>query len=221
MNYDLCVVGGQDTWAFPFSVAFSAAGKRVVIYDVNEAALEKISRGQMPFMEAGCQGPLRSTLGKTLFTSADITSIGEAKFIVVIVGTPVDEHLNPVHDRLSAFFDSITPYLRSDQILILRSTVYPGTTSRLRRELRRQVPGIEVCFACERILEGRAMEELYTLPQIIGGEDEDAIAQVGALFRVLTSEIIVTGCIEAELARCLARGGTGATANPDFDWLNG
>jgi UDP-N-acetyl-D-mannosaminuronic acid dehydrogenase len=201
MNYDLCVIGGAGHVGLPLSVAFAGAGKRVVIYDVNEVALEKISNGQMPFMEAGCEGLLRSTLNKTLFTSTDITSIGEAKFIVVIVGTPVDEHLNPVHDRLSTFFDSITPYLRNDQILILRSTVYPGTTSRLRRELRRQLPGIEVCFACERILEGRAMEELYTLPQIIAGEDEDAIAQVGALFRALTTEIIVTGCIEAELAK--------------------
>jgi UDP-N-acetyl-D-mannosaminuronic acid dehydrogenase len=85
--------------------------------------------------------------------------------------------------------------------VILRSTVYPGTTSRLRRTLKRIVPGIEVCFACERILEGRALEELYTLPQIIAGEDEVAVAEVGALFRQLTSEIIVTGCVEAELAK--------------------
>jgi UDP-N-acetyl-D-mannosaminuronic acid dehydrogenase len=170
MNYDLCVIGGAGHVGLPLSVAFAGAGKRVLIYDVNEVALEKISNGQMPFMEAGCEGLLRSTLNKTLFTSADITSIGKAKFIIVIVGTPVDEHLNPVHDRLSTFFDSITPYLRNDQILILRSTVYPGTTSRLRRDLKGQLPGIEVCFACERILEGRAMEELYALPQIIAGE---------------------------------------------------
>ena len=201
MSYDLCVIGGAGHVGLPLSVAFAAAGKRVVIYDVNEGALAEISNGQMPFMERGCEGLLRSTLGKTLFLSADIASVGEAKFIVVIIGTPVDEHLNPMHDRLSAFFDSITPYLKNDQILILRSTVYPGTTSRLRRDLKRQIPGIEVCFACERILEGRAMDELYSLPQIIAGEDEDAIAQVGALFRELTPEIIVTGCIEAELAK--------------------
>jgi UDP-N-acetyl-D-mannosaminuronic acid dehydrogenase len=71
----------------------------------------------------------------------------------------------------------------------------------VRRELRRQVPGIEVCFACERILEGRAMEELYSLPQIIAGEDDEAIKQVGDLFRELTPEIVVTGCVEAELAK--------------------
>jgi UDP-N-acetyl-D-mannosaminuronic acid dehydrogenase len=113
----------------------------------------------------------------------------------------VDEHLNPVHEQWIAFFDAITPYLRDDQIVVLRSTVYPGTTSRLRRELKRKIPGIEVCFACERILEGKAMEELHSLPQILAGENEDAVAEVTALFRLLTPEIVVTGCIEAELAK--------------------
>jgi UDP-N-acetyl-D-mannosaminuronic acid dehydrogenase len=201
MKYDLCVIGGAGHVGFPLSVGFAGKGKRVVIYDINKSAIETIARAEMPFMEPGCETLLGSTINKTLFTSCDIATIGEAKFIIVIIGTPVDEHLNPVWDQLNTFFDSIMPYLRGDQIVILRSTVYPGTTSRLRRDLRRKIPGIEVCFACERILEGKAMEELYSLPQIIAGEDDDAIAQVAALFRELTSEIIVTGCIEAELAK--------------------
>jgi UDP-N-acetyl-D-mannosaminuronic acid dehydrogenase len=201
MRYDLCVIGGAGHVGLPLSIAFAEKGKRVIIYDVNKTALDLISSGEMPFMEQGCEDLLKSTMNRTLFVSDDVASIGEAKFIIVIIGTPVDEHMNPVHDRLSGFFDSIAPYLRSDQILILRSTVYPGTTSRVRRELRRRVPGIEVCFACERILEGKAMEELYSLPQIIAGEDDEAIKQVGELFRELTSEIVVTGCVEAELAK--------------------
>lgn len=201
MKYDVCVIGGAGHVGLPLSVALAGKGQRVVIYDVNKAAIEEINAGKMPFMENGCEPLLNDTINKTLFTSSDIASIGEAKFIIVIIGTPVDEHLNPVHEELLAFFEAITPYLRGDQLLILRSTVYPGTTSRLRRDLRSQVPGIEVCFACERILEGKAMEELYNLPQIIAGEDKDAIAQVSDLFRKLTSEIIVTGCMEAELAK--------------------
>jgi UDP-N-acetyl-D-mannosaminuronic acid dehydrogenase len=201
MKYDVCVIGGAGHVGLPLSVALAAKGKRVVIYDINETTLAEINAGRMPFLENGCEPLLNETMNKTLFTSSDIASISEAKFIIVIIGTPVDEHLNPVHDQMRAFFDAITPHLRPEQILILRSTVYPGTTSRLRRDLRKRVPGIEVCFACERILEGKAMEELYSLPQIIAGEDEAAIAQVGDLFRNLTSEIIVTGCIEAELAK--------------------
>jgi UDP-N-acetyl-D-mannosaminuronic acid dehydrogenase len=117
------------------------------------------------------------------------------------VGTPVDEHLNPMHEQLWRFFDEIGQHLRGDQIVILRSTVYPGTTSSIRRRLKKKLPGIEVCFACERILEGKAMEELYKLPQIIAGENTLAVEEVAGLFRNLTPEIIVTGCIEAELTK--------------------
>jgi UDP-N-acetyl-D-mannosaminuronic acid dehydrogenase len=67
--------------------------------------------------------------------------------------------------------------------------------------LKKKLPGIEVCFACERILEGKAMEELSKLPQIIAGENAQAVEAVAELFRSLTPEIIVTGCIEAELTK--------------------
>lgn len=201
MKFDLCVIGGGGHVGLPLSVAFADQGKRVIIYDVNEAVIAKISAGEMPFLEHGCEPVLKKTINQTLFASSDVNVVGQAKFLIVVIGTPVDEHLNPVHDQWIAFFDHITPQLQDGQIIVLRSTVYPGTTSRLRRQLKKQVPGIEVCFACERILEGKAMEELRTLPQIIAGEDDGAIAQVGELFRGLTPEIIVTGCIEAELAK--------------------
>ncbi len=201
LDYDVCVIGGAGHVGLPLSVAFAAKGKRVIIYDTNEDALATISSGRMPFMEASCEGVLQNTIQKTLFTSGDPTSISGAKFVVVIVGTPVDEHLNPMHEQLWRFFNEIGAHLRDGQIVILRSTVYPGTTSNIRRRLKKKLPGIEVCFACERILEGKAMEELYKLPQIIAGEDSQAVAEVTELFRNLTAEIIVTGCIEAELTK--------------------
>lgn len=201
MNSDVCVIGGAGHVGLPLSVAFAAKGKRVVIYDTNQEALATISAGKMPFMETSCEAMLQSTVQKTLFTSSDRQSISSAKFVVVIVGTPVDEHLNPMHEQLWRFFDEIGQYLRNDQIVILRSTVYPGTTSSIRRRLKKKLPGIEVCFACERILEGKAMEELYKLPQIIAGENSQTVGEVADLFRSLTPEIIVTGCIEAELTK--------------------
>lgn len=201
LECDVCVVGGAGHVGLPLSVAFASRGKRVVIYDTNEKALATISAGKMPFMEASCEGILEGVIHQTLFTSSEAASISGAKFVVVIVGTPVDEHLNPMHEQLWRFFDSITPHLRSGQVVILRSTVYPGTTSSIRRRLKKRIPEIEVCFACERILEGKAMEELFKLPQIIAGEDAQAVDAVAELFRTLTPEILVTGCIEAELTK--------------------
>ncbi len=197
----MCVIGGAGHVGLPLSVAFAAKGKRVMIYDTNQEAVAAISAGKMPFMEASCEPMLQQTIHKTLFTSDEASSVSGAKFVVVIVGTPVDEHLNPMHEQLWRFFDGIAEHLREDQIVILRSTVYPGTTSSIRRRLKKKLPGIEVCFACERILEGKAMEELSKLPQIIAGENAPAVEAVAELFRSLTLEIIVTGCIEAELTK--------------------
>lgn len=201
MEYDVCVIGGAGHVGLPLSIAFAAEGKKVVIYDINEKALGDISNGTMPFMDRGCEPFLRSTIQKTLFTSNSASCIRAAKFVVVIIGTPVDEHLNPLHERLWNFFKEIETHLRGDHILILRSTVFPGTTSGVRRWLREKISGIEVCFACERILEGKAMEELHALPQIIAGDNPKAVEAVADLFRCLTQEIIITGCIEAELTK--------------------
>jgi UDP-N-acetyl-D-mannosaminuronic acid dehydrogenase len=201
MKYDVCVIGGAGHVGLPLSIALAEKGKTVVIFDINELALSGIAAGNMPFMEIKCDLILKKVINKTLFVSNKIESIGNSKIIIVIIGTPVDEHLNPIHEKMEEFFGSISSQLHSGQIVVLRSTVFPGTTERLREKLQKKIPGIEVCFACERILEGKAMEELYNLPQIIAGKNKKAIDEVKALFNTLTKEILVTGYVEAELAK--------------------
>ena len=126
MEYDVCVIGGAGHVGLPLSIAFAAEGRRVVIYDINEKALVDISEGRMPFMERGCEPFLRSTIHKTLFTSNDASSIQAAKFVVVIVGTPVDDHYNPVHERLWDFFEGIESHLRGPRILVLVEDLLEG-----------------------------------------------------------------------------------------------
>jgi UDP-N-acetyl-D-mannosaminuronic acid dehydrogenase len=67
--------------------------------------------------------------------------------------------------------------------------------------LKEKYPEIEVCFCPERIAEGKAMEELYSLPQIISGFDEKAIEETKQLFGLLTNDVIVTKPLEAELTK--------------------
>ncbi len=201
MRYDVCIVGGAGRVGLPLAIAFASGGRNTVIYDIDEKILASISNGVMPFMESGCEPLLKETINKTLFTSNNISSIKEAKFIIIIIGTPMDRYLNPDHEKLWKFFEEIEPYLKDEHIIILRSTVFPGTTSNLRKRLRRKISGIEVCFACERISEGKALEELRSLPQIIAGDNSNAVQKTAELFRTITPEIIVTGCIEAELTK--------------------
>ena len=199
--FNICVIGGGGHVGLPLAVAFANQGLRVVIYDINQAVLDLINTGKMPFLEEGCEPVLRNVIGKTLFTGSSPDLVAQAKYVVVLIGTPVDEHLNPTFGQMHKCLEDIQQYLSSDQIVVLRSTVAPGVTRKVDTLLKKRHPGIRVTFCPERILEGKAMEELQNLPQIVSGFDPDAVVEVSDLFRKLTPEIIVISPDEAELAK--------------------
>ena len=200
-KFDVCVVGGAGHVGLPLAVAFADEGKEVVIYDINEKVLKTISEGKVPFMEEGMEPILKKVVNKKMKLSSDIKSISEARFVVVVIGTPVDEHLNPSFSGIKSFFDDILKYVSDDQIIILRSTLYPGLTKKLQELIKKRGLKTKVCFCPERILEGKAMEELYSLPQIVSGFDKEAIAEVKKLFKCITTDIIHVNPMEAELAK--------------------
>ncbi len=200
-KYDICVAGGAGHVGLPLSIALAAKGKKVIIYDINEEVLGKISSGEMPFLEKGADDILKKVTGKNLFTSSSAQSVAESKIIIVIIGTPVDEHLNPQFNNIRRFFDGIADYLSSRHTVILRSTVYPGTSKKLYDMLDERYPGIGLSFCPERIAEGRAMEELHSLPQIISGFTPEAVRASAELFNMLTPDVIVTNPLEAELTK--------------------
>ncbi len=198
---DVCVIGGAGHVGLPLAIALAERGKKVAIFDINEDALALINGGEMPFMEEGATPALRRVIGKTLTTTTRPDVISECHYVIIIVGTPVDEHLNPTFSRMKSFFDSTIPYLRSGQTVILRSTVYPGISAKLNAMLGEKIPGIKVCFCPERILEGKAMAELAALPQIVSGFEEEGVKDAESLFKTITKEVIRTTPLEAELAK--------------------
>jgi len=155
----------------------------------------------MPFREEGCQDKLRQVLNRTLSLGDGPTCVSESRFIIVTIGTPVDKHLNPDFSAMLAFFRSLLPYLVSDQHIILRSTVYPGTADKVHRFLIESRVNVHLAFCPERILEGKALSEFATIPQIVSAFDEDCVKAVSDLFRMLAPDIVVVNPIEAELAK--------------------
>ena len=200
-KYDVCVVGGCGHVGLPLAIAFADKGLKVCIYDTNKKALDKVTSGKMPFIETGAEQLLKNTIGKTLFTSNDLKDISNSKFIITVIGTPVDEHLNPKFTLMMDFIRTLLPYLRDEQYFILRSTVFPGTTEKINTFLKNNGKNIYVTFCPERIAQGKAMEELYNLPQIISGFEEKAITEVSKLFSMFTKDIVILRPIEAELAK--------------------
>ncbi|MGB8225434.1 MAG: hypothetical protein WCE45_01010, partial [Sedimentisphaerales bacterium] len=135
-SYDICIIGGLGHIGLPLGISFAKAGKRVILYDINQNSIELVSKGRMPFSEAGAEKPLGETINKTLFISSDKNVISQSHFVILTIGTPIDEHLNPQFTLFKKFFTEIISLLNDNQHVIIRSTVYPGTTEKVQDILR-------------------------------------------------------------------------------------
>ncbi|NLD78427.1 MAG: nucleotide sugar dehydrogenase, partial [Acidimicrobiales bacterium] len=198
----VAIVGGCGHVGLPLGLAFADSGLDVVLYDINEAAIDTVRAGKMPFFETGADEVLERVLANGRLTlSSDPASVSNVQNVVVVVGTPVDEHLNPDPAAVVKAIEAMIDHLHDGQLLVLRSTVYPGVTALVERLLAKHGKAIEVAFCPERIAEGKAMEELYTLPQIISGRTPEAIDRAGDLFGNLTKQVIPLEVEEAELAK--------------------
>ena len=202
MKNDVCIIGGCGHVGLPFGMALADQGKKVALYDINQKSIDKVNSGEMPFKENNA-GPLlkKVTKSKTLVATNDKQAIKSSKTVVLVIGTPVDEHLNPrIHDIFEAV-KQIEDYLTDDQLLIMRSTLYPGVTDKVYDYLHGRGKKTLVAFCPERIVEGHALTELYELPQIIAGCTPEATERATELFNVLTKKVNVVSPMEAELAK--------------------
>ena len=201
-DLDVVVLGGGGHVGLPLSLALADAGMRVGIFDTNEATLERIARGEMPFLENGAEELLARVLPTgRLALSADPAMVGRSDIVIVVIGTPVDEFLAPSMTIFERTVDQLAPHLRPDALVVLRSTVYPGTTAFVASHLADRGLTADVACCPERIAEGHALEELASLPQIVGSDSARAGDRAEALFRRLTDTIIRTSTKEAELAK--------------------
>lgn len=202
MKFDICIVGGCGHVGLPLGMAFADQGKDVVLYDINEVVVAKVNMAIVPFKENGAEPVLKRVIkNKKLLATNDPKVIAQAKTIVLVIGTPVDEHLNPKVDDIIDAIKEIEEYLDDDQLLIMRSTLYPGVTDKVKHYLDKQGKKTLVAFCPERIIEGHALTELYELPQIVAGCTPEATKRASTLFKVLTKKIIITKTVEAELAK--------------------
>jgi UDP-N-acetyl-D-mannosaminuronic acid dehydrogenase len=199
---DLVVLGGGGHVGLPLSLAFADFGWKVGIYDIDEAKLERIGNGEMPFLEHGADELLARILPTgRLQLSADAGMVGRADRLIVVVGTPVDEFLGPSMTIFEHTVEEIAPHLRAGALVVLRSTVYPGTTEYVTQQLADRGCSVDVAFCPERIAEGHALEELHTLPQIVGADFDRAAERAAELFGRLGPGTVRTTSREAELAK--------------------
>jgi UDP-N-acetyl-D-mannosaminuronic acid dehydrogenase len=184
------------------AIALADRGASVLVYDVSDVAVSLVNDGVLPFDEPGAGDRLRAAVTSgALRASTDPSVVGLAESVVVVIGTPVDGHLNPDPQAIPRALQGCAEFFVDGQLLVLRSTVFPGVTSLVERMVAERGLDIDVSFCPERIAEGRAMTELFSLPQIVSGRDRRGRDRAAALFGRLTDRIVELEPEEAELAK--------------------
>jgi UDP-N-acetyl-D-mannosaminuronic acid dehydrogenase len=195
------VIGGCGHVGLPLGIVFANCGLNVVLLDRDQTKIDIVNGGQMPFMETNALEQLQNVVGKTLTATSDPTCLRDSDAAIAVLGTPVDEHLNPTVTDLYRSIDQVIDQMPEGALLVLRSTVYPGVTKLVHERLQASGRKIHLSFCPERIAEGKAMEEIRQLPQIISAFDSESLDRVRALFSVINDDLIELSPLEAELAK--------------------
>lgn len=201
MSKKVAIVGGCGHVGLPLAIALAPHFK-VLIYDIDTPTVERVQKGEMPFRDEGAEEGLRTALRQHgLQVTSSPTQLRECEYVVVVIGTPVDRHLNPSFTAIEELIGTLFDLLKNGQTLVLRSTLYPGTSQRVQHRLEQRGKVIDVVFCPERVAEGQALKEIRTLPQIVSAFSSRGLKAARELFSPLGVEIIELKPIEAELAK--------------------
>ena len=198
-EFDAAIVGGLGHVGLPLGIVFADKGLKVCLCDIDKKKAELVKEGKMPFIEYGAEPILKKVLQNgNLTISLDDSFISKAKNVIVAIGTPVDEYLNPKTRQFLEFFGSIKNNMDKEQLIVIRSTVYPHTCKQVLNLLGKDW---KVAYCPERIVQGYAIRELKELPQIVAGLSDAAIKEASELFSKVSPRIIKTTMGEAELVK--------------------
>jgi UDP-N-acetyl-D-mannosaminuronic acid dehydrogenase len=201
-SLSLAIVGGCGHVGLPLGIAFAQAGAKVTLVDTDQRRVGMVAEGQLPFLERGAEPVLTETLrASRLRATCELSAVKEQQVVIVTIGTPVDEFLDPSVGTFDRALEAVLDQMVDGQLLVLRSTVFPGITDRLVRRVAQSKRNIDIAYCPERIAQGYALEELGKLPQVIGGATPQATERAIQLFEMLGAKTITLTTREAELAK--------------------
>lgn len=201
MRRNIVIVGGCGHVGLPLGLAFADHGLNVTLLDIDQRKVDQINAGQMPFREKDADVLLRRTVGVGLRATLEQDCLCGADVVITVVGTPVDKHLNPTVNELYRSIDQLIFSMQDEALLILRSTVYPGVTGLVYERIETLKRQIHLAFCPERIAEGKALQELVELPQIISAFTPEAMGRAREVFLTVAPSVIELKPLEAELAK--------------------
>lgn len=205
---EVCIVG-LGYVGLTLALVLADAGFKVIGIDKNEEIVSKLKKGEPHIHEVGLPSLLKHHINKNFFVNTELDK-PSGEVYVITVNTPVDTNGQTITSYLESALQSISKVLKRNDLVILRSTVPVGTC----REIA--VPELErgsgliagkdffLSFAPERTVEGKALEELKSLPQIVGGFNKRSVELASRFFNTITNFIVPVSSLEvAEMVKLL------------------
>jgi UDP-N-acetyl-D-mannosaminuronic acid dehydrogenase len=202
----VAVIGAAGHVGLPFSLVLAEAGYNVFGIDINWQRCDGLNVGIIPFVEEGAEELLAKVKDNIFFENSP-EAISRADIIVVIIGTPVDSEGNPRLDDIMKFVEfDLIPYMQVGQLIILRSTVAPGTTELIAKFIEEKMGWVngaefDLVFCPERVAQGQGIRESKVLPQLIGAFTTEAFARTHEFFAPFNDVCVFLTPKEAELAK--------------------
>ena len=197
----ISIVGGLGHVGLPLSFTLAVKKFDVTSIDIDIKKIEQIKKNILPFKEKGLLKLIKLQKKLKIRFTDDYDYINKSDVIFITLGTPIDEYFNPNFANFFNNFEKIIPFLKNGQIIILRSTVFPGTTRKIENILKKKKLKVGLAFCPERISQGNGIKELTDLPQIISASDTKTFNVCAKIFKSLSGNIIKTNYEEAEVTK--------------------
>ena len=200
-NRKISIIGGAGHVGFPLGLIFSSNGYKVNLIDKNNENINKINIGIPPFLEEGGKMLLKKMLKyKRIKATNKMLDIIDSKYIIICIGTPINKNLDPKLKNFLDFFKTLKKYINRNQIIIIRSSVYPGICDKVYNIIKDKNKNLSYCP--ERIVQGKSIKELPNISQLVSGKNKKSIIQSSLLFKkICRKKIIKVKVIEAELVK--------------------
>ncbi len=202
-------VVGLGYVGLPVSVAAASSFFQVLGIDVNKARVETINKGMSPLEDISDQKIHELIKSKKLQATTDFSRIKESEVIVICVPTPLTADHKPDISILESAIQAIAPYLRKDMLVILESTVEPGTTRNIVAPLLAKGSGLKqneflVAFSPERIDPANKLWEVRNTPKLIAGLTDQACEKAIQFYSHFIDRLIKCDSLEiAETSKLL------------------
>ncbi len=199
-NKTISIVGGAGHVGLPLGLAFASKNFYINLIDINTKNLKQIEKGEMPFYEIGAKKILKNCLKKKkLSFSSNLESIKDSKYIIICIGTPINQNLKPQTKKFFTFFKNLSKFVNKKQIIVIRSSVYPGVVDKIFK----QYVGINnnISYCPERIVQSKALIELKKLPQIISAKNFKSLNESKKIFSKICKKVLVAEVKEAEMCK--------------------